>query len=221
MIIILLALAAALPSSPIYGLAAGGDGDSLTIGPTRVRLFGVDAPEFDQVCKRGNAQWACGQEAASRLAKLVTGREVRCLPVSEDQYGRMLARCSVGGVDVNRTMVSTGYAVAYRQYSTDYVRDEEKAKLARLGLWSGTFVVPSEVRASGRAKTSPVRPAERQVKTTSRPTGGCTIKGNHSRRGDWIYHVPGMPYYERTRPEAIFCSEAQAQAAGYRRAIVR
>lgn len=49
----------------------------------------------------------------------------------------------------------------------------------------------------------------------------CLIKGNHSRRGDWIYHLPGMPYYDDTRAEAYFCTEAQAQAAGYRRAIVR
>lgn len=49
----------------------------------------------------------------------------------------------------------------------------------------------------------------------------CRIKGNHSRRGDWIYHLPGMPYYDATRAEAYFCTEAQAQAAGYRRAIVR
>ena len=31
---------------------------------------------------------------------------------------------------------------------------------------------------------------------------------------------PGMPYNNQTRAEAMFCSEAEAQAAGYRRAIV-
>jgi hypothetical protein len=30
-----------------------------------------------------------------------------------------------------------------------------------------------------------------------------------------------MPYYEQTRPEEIFCTEAEARNAGYRRAIVR
>jgi hypothetical protein len=49
----------------------------------------------------------------------------------------------------------------------------------------------------------------------------CLIKGNHSRPGNLIYHLPGMPYYDDTRAEAYFCTEAQAQAAGYRRAIVR
>jgi hypothetical protein len=46
------------------------------------------------------------------------------------------------------------------------------------------------------------------------------IKGNRGSNG-WIYHLPGMPYYGRTRAEEMFCSEAAAQAAGYRRAKVR
>lgn len=55
---------------------------------------------------------------------------------------------------------------------------------------------------------------------TSKPqaySGGCTIKGNRSRRGEWIYHLPGMPYYHRTQSEEIFCSKT----AAYRKAIVR
>src|SRR3546814_9625845 len=51
--------------------------------------------------------------------------------------------------------------------------------------------------------------------------GQCLIKGNHSQRGEWIYHLPGMPYYNATRAEAYFCTEAEAQAVRYRRAIVR
>jgi hypothetical protein len=47
------------------------------------------------------------------------------------------------------------------------------------------------------------------------------IKGNRNRKGQWIYHVPGMPYYEQTRAEEMFCTEAEARAAGYRRAKVR
>jgi hypothetical protein len=46
-------------------------------------------------------------------------------------------------------------------------------------------------------------------------------KGNRNRKGQWIYHVPGMPYYDATRAEEVFCTEAEARAAGYRRAIVR
>ena len=54
-----------------------------------------------------------------------------------------------------------------------------------------------------------------------RQNSSCNIKGNRNRKGQWIYHLPGMPYYDQTRAEEMFCTEAQAQAAGYRRAIVR
>lgn len=42
-------------------------------------------------------------------------------------------------------------------------------------------------------------------------------RGVKSRRGDWIYHLPGMPYYEETVPERMFCTEAEARAAGFRK----
>lgn len=51
----------------------------------------------------------------------------------------------------------------------------------------------------------------------------CDIKGNISRTGARIYHVPGDRYYESTRispprGERWFCTEAEARAAGWRRA---
>ena len=221
------ALATALASSqPIYGVAVAGDGDSLTIRGERIRLFGIDAPEFDQACSRGGAQWSCGQEAAAQLSRLVTGKEVRCVPTGQDAFGRTVARCTAGAVDVNRVMVATGMAVAFRTYSTDYVSAEESARSNRRGMWAGTFVLPSEVRAATSSpkqnvRTSPgrtpARPAARQLLAPR----ACNIKGNRSRRGDWIYHVPGMPYYEQTQAEEVFCTEADARAAGYRRAQVR
>ena len=50
------------PSPPLYGLAVAGDGDSLRIGETRVRLFGVDAPSSI----RSAAEAAHGGRAARR-----------------------------------------------------------------------------------------------------------------------------------------------------------
>jgi hypothetical protein len=52
----------------------------------------------------------------------------------------------------------------------------------------------------------------------------CNIKGNISyNAGQRIYHVPGQHFYAKTRisytkGERWFCSEADAQAAGWRRA---
>ncbi|CAI6047814.1 phospholipase D family protein [Cohnella sp. JJ-181] len=44
------------------------------------------------------------------------------------------------------------------------------------------------------------------------------IKGNINAKGDKIYHVPGGRSYAQTEPEEWFCSEAEAEAAGFRRA---
>ncbi|WP_245437710.1 MULTISPECIES: hypothetical protein [unclassified Mesorhizobium] len=52
----------------------------------------------------------------------------------------------------------------------------------------------------------------------------CNIKGNISyNTGEKIYHVPGQEYYSETRismlkGERWFCSEAEAIAAGWRKA---
>jgi len=43
-------------------------------------------------------------------------------------------------------MVHTGWALAYRQYSTDYVATEDKARKAQRGMWKGKFVPPWEWR---------------------------------------------------------------------------
>jgi endonuclease YncB( thermonuclease family) len=219
----------AAPGDAFWGTARAKDGDSLVVGSREVRLFGVDAPEFDQTCKRAGTNWQCGTEAAQKLAALVTGREVRCVSSGEDQYGRTLATCTVGQVDVNRTMVSSGFAVAFRRYSSNYVSAEESAKVNRRGLWSGEFQMPQAFRAaeqptpsSGASVAKSSTGSKAQRAEVVRPArSACNIKGNRNRRGQWIYHVPGMPYYDQTRAEDIFCTEAEAQAAGYRRAIVR
>jgi endonuclease YncB( thermonuclease family) len=210
----------------LSGYAHPIDGDSLRVGTQEVRLFGIDAPESSQLCRRHDRPWACGADAAEKLSALVGGKQVQCLSLGKDQYGRTLARCRAGGVDLNRTMVATGYAVAFRRYSTDYVSAEESAKAARRGLWSGTFEMPSEVRKDRRtdrsehagSPTVSDRPAVvSSLRSKPRPSGGCAIKGNQSRRGERIYHLPGMPYYSETVAEAIFCTEHEARAAGYRR----
>lgn len=53
----------------------------------------------------------------------------------------------------------------------------------------------------------------------SKDSTGCAdpqVKGNINSRGEKIYHVPGGAYYDRTIPEDWFCTEADAEAAGFR-----
>lgn len=226
LVLILLPIAATSAAAPLSGIGRSIDGDSLMVGQQEVRLFGIDAPEFTQTCSRSGNRWACGSAAADQLSKLVTGKQVSCVSMGADQYGRTLARCNIGTTDLNRVMVATGYALAFRRYSMDYVSAEQSAKAAKRGIWSGTFQLPSDVR-QGTNDHQVVTPDQKRPPRSERPVrstrpkaqanGSCNIKGNRSRRGDWIYHLPGMPYYAQTVAEEIFCTEAEARAAGYRR----
>lgn len=206
----------------ISGTASAVDGDSLVVDGQKVRLFGIDAPEYTQTCKRAGEPWDCGRAAKEQLSALVTGVIVECRRVSVDSYGRAVSTCSAGHEDLNRTMVEQGWALAYREFSTDYVGAEQLARRNGLGIWTGEFEAPADYRASQLPRNAEPRGQfVRPRRAAPARLSGCVIKGNRNRRGQWIYHLPGMPYYEATRPEDIFCTEAEAQAAGYRRAIVR
>ncbi|MEO1922848.1 MAG: thermonuclease family protein [Sphingomonadaceae bacterium] len=204
----LLVFASPTSAQPVSGEAAVIDGDTLLIGDEKIRLFGIDAPELDQECSLGGKAWACGQEAASQLRSITAGQIVNCTEVERDQHSRLVAVCSAAGYDLGATMVEYGWAVAFRRYSTNYVAHEHRAKAAKAGIWRSDFILPQVYRSQRDQESEPQSSAE---------VTGCVIKGNRSRRGDWIYHVPGQQYYEQTRPEEIFCSETAARAAGYRR----
>ena len=107
------------------------DGDTLDLGGERIRLFGIDAPERGQSC----GPITCGTAATEVLADILSAGPVRCTRVNTDRYGRTVARCRAGRLDVNREMVRLGMAWAYRRYSEEYVRDEKAAKKARMGVW--------------------------------------------------------------------------------------
>lgn len=44
----------------------------------------------------------------------------------------------------------------------------------------------------------------------------CAVKGNISKDSK-IYHIPGGSFYNRVKPELCFNTEAEAQAAGFRK----
>jgi endonuclease YncB( thermonuclease family) len=125
------------------------DGDTIVVAGERVRLHGIDAPELDQSFRCGGREMPCGAMAMAALEALTAGVRLRCEVVERDRHGRLVAKCfSPSGVDVGRRMVSAGWALAYRRYSTDYVDAENEARRARRGLWRGTFTKPWAWRAS-------------------------------------------------------------------------
>ncbi len=211
------------------------DADTIAIGTTVIRLYGIDAPEGNQTCSRAGSSYLCGQEATEALRALIatqTDPTVRCDHRGLDRYDRVLSECFLGSINLNAWLVEQGYALAYRQYSDRYVDDEAVAAAAGQGLWAGEFVPPWDYRRTGQevASTDVATTGQLQGQTqtvVSDPpntaSNTCDIKGNINREGERIYHTLASPWYERTiidlsQGERWFCSEAEAQAAGWRRA---
>ncbi len=118
------------------------DGDTLRIGAERVRLIGIDAPELDQTCRATGGGIACGKLAREHLRAIAESGQVRCSADGFDRYGRLLGRCSAGGIDLNATMVSDGWAVDYGGYAAE----EHQARQAGRGIWAYDFDTPSDWR---------------------------------------------------------------------------
>jgi len=143
----LIAIGPAPGQEGIAGVASVIDGDTIEIHGQRIRFHGIDAPESSQLCHRvdGNP-WRCGQQAALAFSDEIGRSVVRCDPKDRDCYGRIVAVCFKGALDLNRWMVGRGWAVAYRKYSLDYVPDEDRARMERRNIWSGNFDMPWDWR---------------------------------------------------------------------------
>ena len=149
-LIILLFLISRSAVADIIGAAYVVDGDTLEIIGVRVRLNGIDTPEKDQTCRANRLIWHCGAEATKAMRYLTKGRTVDCVGNTKDQYGRLIATCFVGDLNLNAAMVESGMALAYRYYSLEYVAQEERARQAKQGLWSGEFIAPWDWRKGKR-----------------------------------------------------------------------
>ena len=139
----------------ISGIAKVTDGDTIQIEGKKIRFFGIDAPEKKQQCKKPwltisfisfNKNYPCGQISTDKLKKKINNKLLICKWSNKDRYKRYIAECFLDKTNVNAWMVRNGYAVAYRKYSKKFVSQEILAKKEKLGLWSGTFMMPWDYR---------------------------------------------------------------------------
>jgi endonuclease YncB( thermonuclease family) len=229
-----------LPANP--GWAANAtvkDGGTLQLGSVTYRLDGIDAPAFDQLCIDEHADsWTCGVEARDQLAKLIGGRQVRCDDLGADPTykKRHLGACKVEGepTTLSQLLVRQGFALNVDSSATGrFKTDEARAKEDRQGLWKGCFVAPQEFRLGKKDGTllGGSCPADRdsQIRQVLFPEdlampSTCNIKGKYAVRARvtgniGIYHLQACRSYPAlTKPDRWFCSEEDAQAAGFRRA---
>lgn len=186
------------------------DGDTLETNGKTVRLYGIDAPELGQLCFNGANRYRCGYEAALTLTKLVGSGPVDCrpTPVDANDDGQI---CAVGVIDLAEGMLRRGYAVAQPSSLAVYRRAESEAKQSRLGIWRGDFILPWEWKAGRRLQAN-----------TDDPGQICDVKGLLSDTGDRVYLVNTDPDYaavelDPRRGERLFCSDDEAELAGWRR----
>jgi endonuclease YncB( thermonuclease family) len=215
-------------------------GDTIQLGDVAYRLDGVDAPELDQTCIDDHADpWSCGTEVRDQLTRLIGGHSVHCDDLGPDKTfrRRRAGLCTVEGdnLSLNLQLVRQGLALSVEGLGKVQLSEEANAaRDAKRGLWKGCFAAPQDFRGAKRdgallgAACRSDRDAEiRAVLFPDDPAmpGNCNIKGKLAARARFtgnvgIYHLQGcLSYAGTTRPDRWFCSEDDAQAAGFRRAF--
>jgi endonuclease YncB( thermonuclease family) len=215
------------------------DGDTLSLAGVTYRLDGIDAPEFDQICIDDQAEpWTCGIEARDQLAKLIGGRGVHCEDLGPDRgFNKWhIGVCSVEGetISLNQMLVRQGFALnAAASGKARFGEDEAGAKAKVSGLWKGCFVAPQDFRQE--RKTAALLGAacrndkDREIRAVLFPDEpamppNCSVKAKLAVRAHvtghvGVYHLQSCSTYAPvTKPDRWFCSEEDAQAAGYRKA---
>lgn len=198
------------------------DGDTVKIelpngNEETVRLLLIDTPETVHPTK---AVQPFGPEASQFSKHLMEpNSEVEVEPgIGErDKYGRLLAYLYVDGKMVNKLLLEKGLArVAYiyapnTKYLDEFEALQKKAQQKEIGIWSIENYVTS--RGFSETKHTKINKTTTQTNTCTKPT----IKGNINSKGEKIYHIPSGQYYKITKAEAMFCTEEEAQSAGFRK----
>jgi endonuclease YncB( thermonuclease family) len=239
------AIVLALSLIPLCGSARAAtavvrDGDTIQLGDTTYRLDGADAPELDQICIDDHADpWSCGLDARDQLTKLIGGRSIHCDDLGPDKSfrNRHLGICRAEGDadSLNRQVVQKGLAVSIEPAAKLHLKDDAAAaRDDKRGLWKGCFASPQDFRTGKKdgALLGAACRADRdaQIRAVLFPADlamppNCSIKGKFAVRARFtgnvgIYFLQGCSSYGGlTQPDRWFCSEADARAAGFRRAF--
>jgi len=122
------------------------DGDSFKSGNEEFRLYGIDAPEYQQTCNdQKGSIWPCGKAARGGLDSLLRKEEHSCAIRTRDQFGRLVVLCmgKETGQDLGATLVASGLAVSGQNFEeVIYGAEEREAQKTKRGIWRGKFVRP-------------------------------------------------------------------------------
>lgn len=91
------------------------DGDTFWMGDDRIRLWGIDAPEWDTVAGRVAETFLRNQLAG------LDASDLRCERRYRDPYERWVAQCFLpSGEDLACVLVRAGHARDWPKYSSGY-----------------------------------------------------------------------------------------------------
>ena len=122
------------------------DGDTIKVNGEKIRFSGIDTPELKQTCIKQGVKKPCGIIAKQILIDRIADNNITCVNEGKDQYKRTLAECFVNNESLSSYLVKSGYAFAYRKYSKKFIKDENYARIKKIGMWSMKFEYPWDYR---------------------------------------------------------------------------
>ena len=142
--------ASAVLATDFIGEMWARDGDSLIFQGQDLTLYGIDAMEWNQICRDGDGDWTCGGAAATALRERIAGERICCHQRGIDVYDRPEVVCYLGEEDLNAWLVRHGWAMALPVGSFNYAGEQAAAIEAGRGVWRSDFIPPWEWRGGKR-----------------------------------------------------------------------
>lgn len=220
------------------------DGDTMKVkykGEERkVRFLLIDAPEMYH---KTLGEQPYGKEAQQLNRDILDNAKTVSIEFDktgdkEDKYERLLAYVYADGKSVQEQLLESGYVrVGYvynkqAAYLAAYEKSQQKAKDANKGIWQYPGYVtdrgfvkekvpnwsPGKKLPQSDTKSEESNSTTSNDKATQKTDGSCSIKGNINAKGNKNYFLQGDTNYEAVKEEELFCSEKEAQDAGFKHA---
>jgi micrococcal nuclease len=202
------------------------DGDTIKIdyngSDESVRFLLIDTPETSHPTLK---EQPFGQEAKDKTLEILEGSEYVYIEwdVSyRDKYKRLLGYVyTEDGLNIQEELLKVGLTrVGYVYDSTKhldrYYELQKEAQEKKLGIWSIEDYATDSGFDTSVFDTKLINETKKVNKQIAKKREECIIKGNVNSKGEKIYHLPIQQYYEKTEPEEWFCTNEEAEEAGYR-----
>lgn len=180
-----------VPTETITTVTNVVDGDTFdTKDGIRVRLLGLDAPEYPEGC--------LSKRAKERVSELVLGKDVTLEMSEKDRFGRMIAWVTIAkDIPLSIVLAEEGLGVIEdldEERGALLLQAQTKAEETKRGIWSSEC-------------------------TSARP-GCTIKGNYHKGTKERVYHIPGCYNYNQisinpNESDRWFCTEKEAEASGF------